>query len=152
MIVSYPLSLSLSLSHTPTYKHILTILSLGGDIYIAMMPSLGQGGCQAVEDAYVLTNILKDVKRRSELPGALQSYYQQRIVRATAIQYLSRISNHLLMHYYNTPASIQFYPFRIEVPNGLVSIVTSMCKPIISTLVYFQFRFVTACITLQFNP
>ncbi len=140
MFVSY----SLSLSHI--------ILPLGGDIHTAMMPSLGQGGCQAVEDAYVLTNILKDVKRRSELPDALQSYYKQRIIRATVIQYLSRISNHLLMHYYNTPASIQFYPFRIEVPHGLVSIITSVCRPIISALVYFQFRFVIACVTLQFNP
>ena len=32
-----------------------------GDACHPMMPNLGQGGCQAMEDGYVLTNMLKEV-------------------------------------------------------------------------------------------
>ena len=32
-----------------------------GDACHPMMPNLGQGGCQAMEDGYMLTNMLKDV-------------------------------------------------------------------------------------------
>ncbi len=131
-----PVSLSLFL---PLIYH---PASLWWCTHKAMMPSLGQGGCQAVEDAYVLTNILKDVKRRRELPAALESYYKQRIIRTTVVQCLSRFSSDLIRYFYSTPASIQFYPFRIKVPNGLSSIVTSICKPIFPALLYFQFRYV----------
>lgn len=34
-----------------------------GDACHPMMPNLGQGGCQAMEDGYMLTNMLKDVSR-----------------------------------------------------------------------------------------
>ncbi len=142
-----------SLPHTHTLPPTYTILPFDdGDT--AMMPSLGQGGCQAIEDAYVLTNILKNTRRRSELPAALQSYYKQRIIRTTAVQYLSRASSDLLRFFYSTPASIQFHPFRIEVPNGLDSIVTSICKPIFPALLYFQFRFVISSGVMWqlFNP
>jgi len=37
-----------------------------------MMPNLGQGGCQAIEDAYVLTEQLCDVTDKSQIPSALQ--------------------------------------------------------------------------------
>lgn len=33
-----------------------------GDACHPMMPNLGQGGCQAMEDGYMLTNMLKDVR------------------------------------------------------------------------------------------
>lgn len=41
-----------------------------------MMPNLGQGGCQAIEDAYVLTNLLCDITDTSQIPDALQEYYR----------------------------------------------------------------------------
>ena len=41
-----------------------------------MMPNLGQGGCQAIEDSYVLTNLLCDVTERDQIPEALQEYYR----------------------------------------------------------------------------
>lgn len=34
-----------------------------GDACHPMMPNLGQGGCQAMEDGYVLTEMLKEVGR-----------------------------------------------------------------------------------------
>ena len=37
-----------------------------------MMPNLGQGACQAIEDAYVLTEQLCDVTDKSQIPDALQ--------------------------------------------------------------------------------
>lgn len=33
-----------------------------GDACHPMMPNLGQGGCQAMEDGYMLTNMLKEVR------------------------------------------------------------------------------------------
>ena len=47
-----------------------------GDAVHPMMPNLGQGGCQAIEDAYVLSDVLCAVTDRSEIPGALQDYYR----------------------------------------------------------------------------
>ena len=41
-----------------------------------MMPNLGQGGCQAIEDAYVLCNLLCEVSSKDEIPNALQEYYR----------------------------------------------------------------------------
>jgi hypothetical protein len=53
-----------------------------------------QGGCQAIEDAYVLTEALCDITDKSEIPDALQSYYQQRIVRSAVVQGMSRFSRY----------------------------------------------------------
>lgn len=47
-----------------------------GDAVHPMMPNLGQGGCQAIEDAYVLCDVLCSVSDKSEIPDALQSYYR----------------------------------------------------------------------------
>jgi len=55
-----------------------------------MMPNLGQGGCQAIEDAYVLTEQLCDVTDKAQIPSALQEYYRQRIVRSAIVQGMSR--------------------------------------------------------------
>ena len=38
-----------------------------GDAVHPMMPNLGQGGCQAIEDAYVLVNGLCDVTDRDQV-------------------------------------------------------------------------------------
>jgi 2-polyprenyl-6-methoxyphenol hydroxylase-like FAD-dependent oxidoreductase len=34
-----------------------------------MMPNLGQGGCQAIEDGFILTDLLCGVKEKSQLKG-----------------------------------------------------------------------------------
>lgn len=43
-----------------------------GDAVHPMMPNLGQGGCQAIEDAYVLAQRLGAVKDRNTIGFTLQ--------------------------------------------------------------------------------
>ena len=65
-------------------------MTMLGDAVHPMMPNLGQGGCQAIEDAYAITELLCGVEERSEIPNALQKYYRKRIVRASIVQGMSR--------------------------------------------------------------
>jgi len=78
---------------------------LTGDAVHPMMPNLGQGGCQAIEDAYVLTEVLKGVNDTSAIPGALQTFYRKRIVRASIVQLLSRLASDLIINAFDTPWS-----------------------------------------------
>jgi len=55
-----------------------------------MMPNLGQGGCQAIEDALVLTEELGGVTDRKQIEGVLNRYRERRLVRSAAVQGLSR--------------------------------------------------------------
>ena len=55
------------------------------------MPNLGQGGCQAIEDGFVLTDLLCTVTDKSQLKSVLQDYYRKRIVRSAIIQVKSVI-------------------------------------------------------------
>ena len=57
-----------------------------GDAVHPMMPNLGQGGCQAMEDAYALCNVLCDVSDKSQIKGVLQDYYQERLWRSAIVQ------------------------------------------------------------------
>ena len=43
-----------------------------GDAVHPMMPNLGQGGCQAIEDAYVLTDLLTQVTDKGQIEDVLQ--------------------------------------------------------------------------------
>eukprot|EP00957_Ditylum_brightwellii_P061284 4651125-Ditylum_brightwellii.AAC.1 len=54
---------------------------LMGDAVHPMMPNLGQGGCQAIEDAYVLTETLANTKSTAKIEDNLQEFYRKRIVR-----------------------------------------------------------------------
>ena len=58
----------------------------------AMMPNLGQGGCQAIEDAAVLGEELARISSRTAIPGALRRYRARRNARSAAVQGLSRIA------------------------------------------------------------
>ncbi|MFJ3201188.1 FAD-dependent monooxygenase [Streptomyces sp. NPDC086989] len=58
-----------------------------GDAAHAMTPNLGQGGCQAVEDAVVLAHLLD---RRAGVPAALAAYSAARCSRTDAIRIRSR--------------------------------------------------------------
>merc|ERR1719247_2846035 len=49
-------------------------VALLGDAIHAMMPNLGQGGCQAIEDASVIADKLEHISRRSELSSSLDHY------------------------------------------------------------------------------
>jgi len=74
-----------------------------GDAVHPMMPNLGQGGCQAMEDGFTLMEMLGDVKHRAEVPDVLQSYYRARILRTATVQFLSRIASDLLLDTFTFP-------------------------------------------------
>lgn len=78
---------------------------LMGDAVHPMMPNLGQGGCQAIEDAYILTETLAACKTTEKLEGALQSFYRKRILRVSAVQFLSRLASDLIINAFDTPWS-----------------------------------------------
>jgi zeaxanthin epoxidase len=80
-------------------------VALMGDAVHAMMPNLGQGGCQAIEDAYVLTEILANCKSTDRLPDALKEYYNKRILRTSIVQFLSRLASDLIINAFDTPWS-----------------------------------------------
>jgi 2-polyprenyl-6-methoxyphenol hydroxylase-like FAD-dependent oxidoreductase len=76
-------------------------VALLGDAAHAMTPDLGQGGCQAFEDAAALGALLRrDVRGCSagpaEVPAALARYDAQRRPRTTALQRQARQTNGLL--------------------------------------------------------
>mmetsp|Transcript_34723 Transcript_34723/g.70896 ORF Transcript_34723/g.70896 Transcript_34723/m.70896 type:complete len:597 (+) Transcript_34723:95-1885(+) len=76
-----------------------------GDAVHPMMPNLGQGGCQAIEDAFVLSETLELVKSSDKLEGALQDFYKKRIVRVSIVQFLSRLASDLIINAFDTPWS-----------------------------------------------
>lgn len=61
--------------------------ALLGDSAHAMTPNMGQGGCQAIEDAVVLGKALRDA---STIQAGLQAYQHQRLTRANGIALMSR--------------------------------------------------------------
>ncbi|MFD3324366.1 FAD-dependent monooxygenase [Streptomyces sp. NPDC058701] len=60
-----------------------------GDAAHAMTPNLGQGGCQAVEDAVVLAHLLSGAGT-SGVPAALAAYSAARCARTDAVRVRSR--------------------------------------------------------------
>jgi salicylate hydroxylase len=63
-------------------------IALLGDAAHPMMPYLAQGGCMAIEDAYVLANEL--AKAPDEPERALRAYESVRLPRASRVQLMSR--------------------------------------------------------------
>ncbi|CAB9496739.1 Zeaxanthin epoxidase, chloroplastic [Seminavis robusta] len=78
---------------------------LMGDAVHAMMPNLGQGGCQAIEDAYVLSEKLAATKSTKDIQGNLQKFYRERILRVSIVQFLSRLASDLIINAFDTPWS-----------------------------------------------
>ena len=77
---------------------------MSGDAVHPMMPNLGQGGCQAIEDAYVLTEILANTKSTEKIEGNLQSFYRKRTARVTIAQFLSRLASDLIINAFDSPS------------------------------------------------
>lgn len=72
-------------------------ITLLGDAAHAMLPFFAQGAAQAVEDAFVLAECLRDADPGS-VPRALQRYEETRRPRASRVQVMSRgreVRNHL---------------------------------------------------------
>jgi zeaxanthin epoxidase len=78
---------------------------LTGDAVHPMMPNLGQGGCQAIEDAFILTEILANTKNTGQIEQNLQEFYKKRIFRVTIVQFLSRLASDLIINAFDTPWS-----------------------------------------------
>jgi 2-polyprenyl-6-methoxyphenol hydroxylase-like FAD-dependent oxidoreductase len=82
-------------------------VALGGDAAHAMTPDLGQGGCQALEDAVVLASLLSRPGPGPDpdpgLPGALAAYDAARRTRTTMVAQRSRAAGRL----YLAPVRVQ---------------------------------------------
>jgi zeaxanthin epoxidase len=116
-------------------------VALMGDSVHAMMPNLGQGGCQAIEDAFVIAQELKVMKHRGEISGKLENYRSRRLIRSAAVQGLSRLASDIIVNTFDTP-------FKIVMEGGLKfenfaysSVVTAMLKPILPVFFTVQFNF-----------
>ncbi|KAL3944650.1 MAG: hypothetical protein SGBAC_001257 [Bacillariaceae sp.] len=119
-------------------------VALLGDGIHAMMPNLGQGGCQAIEDAYVISSELGKAKSRTEVTELLKTYQRRRLVRSAAVQGLSRFASDIIIRGFDTPAKIvkkddEFFP-RFENFN-YAGIVTRMLQPILPIFFSVQFNF-----------
>jgi zeaxanthin epoxidase len=119
-------------------------VALLGDSIHAMMPNLGQGGCQAIEDAYVITQELASARTRGEIDEKFQSYRNRRVVRSSVVQGLSRIASDLIIQVFYTPAKI-YLEDGLKVENfQYTSIVTRMLQPILPIFFSVQFNFLYA--------
>ena len=120
-------------------------VALLGDSIHAMMPNLGQGGCQAVEDAMVLAQELKATTSRTQVPAALENYQKRRLVRSAAVQGLSRFASDIIIRGFDTPAKVVLdsnaaLGVRFENCN-YAGIVTRMLQPILPIFFAVQFNF-----------
>jgi len=116
-------------------------VALLGDSVHAMMPNLGQGGCQAIEDAYVIAQELESATNRNQIEGKLNSYRGRRLIRSAAVQGLSRFASDIIIRGFDTPA-------KIVTKDGLkfenfnyAGIVTKMLQPILPIFFSVQFNF-----------
>lgn len=119
-------------------------VALLGDGIHAMMPNLGQGGCQAIEDAYVISEELGSAKSRTEITQKLKTYQRRRLVRSAAVQGLSRFASDIIIRGFDTPAKIVWeegknFP-RFENCN-YAGIVTRILQPILPIFFKVQFNF-----------
>lgn len=110
----------------------------------AIEQNLGQGGCQAIEDAFVISQELGAAKSRTEITRKLQSYQQRRLIRSAAVQGLSRFASDIIIRGFDTPTKIvwdegKFLP-RVE-NFGYAGIVTRMLQPILPLFFEVQFNF-----------
>lgn len=108
------------------------------------MPNLGQGGCQAIEDAYVISQELAGAKYRREVSQKLNSYAQRRLVRSAAVQGLSRFASDIIIRGFDTPAKIVWEEGK-ALPRfenfNYAGIVTRILQPILPIFFSVQFNF-----------
>lgn len=58
-----------------------------------------------MEDAYVLAESLAATKSTDKISDSLQSFYRQRILRVSVVQFLSRLASDLIINAFDTPWS-----------------------------------------------
>lgn len=115
-----------------------------GDAVHPMMPNLGQGGGMAIEDALVLgQEMRRDVIRgkAAAVPLALGRYQQNRVLRAAAVQGMSRASSAILFQY-NHPTTVHsWWPLRVS-NLGPRSLITRACQGFLQRVAFpLQFEF-----------
>jgi len=115
-------------------------VALLGDAIHAMMPNLGQGGCQAIEDAMVIAEELGGLqtKDHKSVAAALESYKDRRLVRSAAVQGLSRFASDIIIRGFDTPAKVvdgEFQNF------NYAGVVTRILQPILPIFFKVQFAF-----------
>jgi len=117
-------------------------VALLGDGIHAMMPNLGQGGCQAIEDSFVIAQELGSATTRSEITGKLESYARRRQIRSAAVQGLSRFASDIIIRGFDTPAKISWEDGKPKFENcNYAGIVTRMLQPILPIFFKVQFNF-----------
>ena len=116
---------------------------LVGDAVHPMMPNLGQGGCQAIEDAFELTKALQAVTvdgaktDASSVREALQNFYRRRVGRVAGVSLLSRLASDLIINFFDTPWS----PHDSKGTSAL-SYLTFAWKPLLQFVIFpVQFLF-----------
>lgn len=117
-------------------------VALLGDGIHAMMPNLGQGGCQAIEDSYVITEELSSATSRKEVTKKLKNYAQRRQIRSAAVQGLSRFASDIIIRGFDTPAKITWDDGKPKFENcNYAGIVTRILQPILPIFFKVQFNF-----------
>jgi len=122
-----------------------------GDAAHPMMPNLGQGGGMAIEDALVLSQELLKLNADAgvpdgtpckRLPLALRRYNMNRVVRAAAVQGLSRVSSAFLFQY-QPPLDIDWTTFPPKMRNlGPRSLITRASQGFLQNVAFpLQFEF-----------
>jgi len=113
-----------------------------GDAVHAMMPNLGQGGCQAIEDAFVLKQELESATLRSQITDKLKTYRSRRLLRSASVQGLSRFASDIIIRGFDTPCKIVWNDGKLEFQNfNYAGVVTKLLQPILPIFFSIQFNF-----------
>lgn len=80
-----------------------------------MLPNLGQGGAQAMEDAIILANLLRDKPTGEALTEALKQFENVRIPRIRKIVHQSRLMGRLMQLESPMALTIRNTAFRVAV-------------------------------------
>ena len=122
-----------------------------GDAVHPMMPNLGQGGCQAIEDAYELGKHLSAAGTydrgldRSSVEKALQDFYKDRMPRVAGVSLLSRLASDLIINAFDTP----WNPWGDGLGTSWKSYLTFFWKPVLQYLIFpAQFLFLYSYLSL----